>query len=366
MALYHTFLCNLLLGSCCVGAVHTTGVINREAAGDLDTVVSKIAHNYPRKLPCPEDAEILPCVCTFDENMHMDLNCSSVESEDQLATILGSSFPFRNFHKLIIEGNDNLVVLRAGVLGSTTYEVFHIIDGVLEEVESGALSGSYSTATEMMFYNNSINSFPWQEMLLFENLHTLHLQENNITRCPKVKSKSLKKLDLARNPFIYLPVTAFSDTPTLQEVYLDGIGLQELSAGTFFTLSELLMVNMSTNQLTEVHEGAVQFNNSGRHQVYLDYNNISLVAVNAFSGFNSSDEIFLNNNQLTLLEEEVWQPVLQQGVTLYLGGNPLQCGCEIAFIILNSTFLGLIDNSTSCSDGELLVNLDPAIYEQFC
>ncbi|XP_042216513.1 oplophorus-luciferin 2-monooxygenase non-catalytic subunit-like [Homarus americanus] len=95
-------------------------------------------------------------------------------------------------------------------------------------------------------------------------------------------------------------------------------------------------------------------------------NNVSKVAVNAFSGLGAGDGIFMWGNQLTVIEEEVWQPLLLDDVQLFLGGNPLFCGCDIAWIVLNPTFLNLIASDTTCATGELLVDLDPTFYEENC
>lgn len=43
-------------------------------------------------------------------------------------------------------------------------------------------------------------------------------------------------------------------------------------------------------------------------------------------------------------------------------GNPLACGCDIAWLVLNTRFLAQLKDDTTCSDGELVVNLDPDLF----
>lgn len=47
--------------------------------------------------------------------------------------------------------------------------------------------------------------------------------------------------------------------------------------------------------------------------------------------------------------------------------NPLGCSCDIAWIILNSTYLDFItEGDPTCYNGQLLTELDPVIYEDLC
>ncbi|KAG7155487.1 hypothetical protein Hamer_G025209 [Homarus americanus] len=60
------------------------------------------------------------------------------------------------------------------------------------------------------------------------------------------------------------------------------------------------------------------------------------------NGLRTSDEVNLNNNQLMLVEEEVWRLLLQEGVNLDLIilSNVV---CDIAWIILNTDYLNLVN-----------------------
>lgn len=44
-------------------------------------------------------------------------------------------------------------------------------------------------------------------------------------------------------------------------------------------------------------------------------------------------------------------------------GNPLLCGCDIAWLVRNHTLLEAVDVYTTCADGRLLASLDPADYD---
>lgn len=46
--------------------------------------------------------------------------------------------------------------------------------------------------------------------------------------------------------------------------------------------------------------------------------------------------------------------------------NPLTCGCDIAWLITNEVYMKLLSGDESCHSGELLTDLDPAMYLQLC
>ncbi|XP_042216497.1 oplophorus-luciferin 2-monooxygenase non-catalytic subunit-like [Homarus americanus] len=376
MALFHTLFCILLVVLCCVSlnGGDAVGAVS-DAAADVGEAIrvnatgrhddDKAGGDVETNLPCPEAESISPCLCTSDGSYTMYMDCSAVESEKQLASIMSQKFPFPGFYSLVIKNNDNLKVLRSGALGVNTFQEFHITDGALQEVEVGALSGSYSTTTILDFNNNYITSFPWERISSFISLETLSARSNFIALFPTLVSNSLAYLDLSNNPMGSMPVTAFINTPALKEIYIREIGIYNLPSGTFFGHPHLSTLQLSFNNLGQLTEGAVQMG-AGKTKVYLNNNMISNVAANSFSGLISGDFVYLYSNELTELVEEVWQPLIMFGVYLDFRFNPLTCGCDIAWIVLNPSILSHIDSDTTCSNGQFIVDLDPAIYEKEC
>nr|XP_045605179.1 oplophorus-luciferin 2-monooxygenase non-catalytic subunit-like [Procambarus clarkii] len=319
--------------------------------------------------PCPNDADLSPCSCTVhdEDNFVIDLDCSEVESEEQLATIMRSPFPFVHFRNLTIDSNPNVVVLRRGVLANITFQEFYITGGALTEVETGALSGSSSTAISMHFEGNDIAVFPWGELSLFTALVDLDVSDNSISTFPALISDSLKYLDLSNNSLGLVPSIAFRETPLLEEIYLNGVNMLEILPGTFSGLHYLRIVSVNSNEVSSVPEGAIQFTTVSRFtEVHLSDNNIRNVAANAITGVTNGGDLFLDSNELEELKEEVWKPLLELGARLHLQDNPLTCGCDIAWIMMNSPILALIDDRTTCSDGELMINLNPDIFVDLC
>lgn len=207
----------LLLVSWCGAEGHAVNVTRKE----------------PRELPCPESLDILPCVCTVNPDYSMDMDCSTVESEQQLSQIFNQHFDFVNFHMLTIEFNYNLNVLREGALGECTFEEIEMHYTSLATVESGALAKSFATARRLTFYSSYISYFPFEEIQSFEHLQQLDLSYNNIFGFPYVRSPTLEYLYLSGNPITDLPTTAFSGTTSLRAIGLGSAQLTRIFPGMF-------------------------------------------------------------------------------------------------------------------------------------
>lgn len=197
-----SILCALLaLALCpCQGAAHTA----KEGA--------------LRLLPCPDPEDIYPCVCTVDSLHNMDMDCSLVESEDQLARIFSSNIPIPKFRRLVIMNNQHLKVLRRDDLGESSFETIFIQGGVLEEVQDEALSNSYTSATYIDLQDNRVSEFPFNELPLFTSLHTLKLNMNWLPVFPALQSDVLQQIGLDKNSFQKIPVDGFTSLTKIESI----------------------------------------------------------------------------------------------------------------------------------------------------
>ena len=46
--------------------------------------------------------------------------------------------------------------------------------------------------------------------------------------------------------------------------------------------------------------------------------------------------------------------------------NPLECGCDLAWIITNPDYISKLYGTETCYDGTLLTDLDPDAYTDLC
>ena len=107
---------------------------------------------------CPDAKAITPCTCTTGPD-GITIDCSPVESENQLAGVFGAlNTTFNQLYEFKMENNQHIRVLRNGVFGSATFRKITVSSYILTEVQEGALSGSYNTLEWCKFPHNSLTT----------------------------------------------------------------------------------------------------------------------------------------------------------------------------------------------------------------
>ena len=60
-------------------------------------VVASVIGPQPREFPCPDAAEIAPCICWTGEQSRLNLDSSNITSNEALNTVFLNPFPVKNF-----------------------------------------------------------------------------------------------------------------------------------------------------------------------------------------------------------------------------------------------------------------------------
>lgn len=193
-------------------------------------------------LPCPNPQDILPCVCSGEDQYSMDMDCSQVENEDQLARVFSANFPLTQFRQLNIKSNTNLKIIRKGDLGVVSFQQIQFTDGVLEEVQEEALSHSYSSLTYIHIYQNELSKFPFSELSLFTSLAYLNLFGNKFDQFPVMESNSLTEIELAVNLISEIPVGGFRNLPNIEAIDIHGNHIKYIYPGEIILYVPMLLI----------------------------------------------------------------------------------------------------------------------------
>ncbi|CAL4185140.1 unnamed protein product [Meganyctiphanes norvegica] len=334
----------------CIGVACVCGQINRHEYPTTSDVYnqSKVhvkqdgrhqPEYYGYETFCPDVEDIAPCVCTHhNESNAMDLECSAVESEEQLKQIFKADFPFKNFHQFDLHWNNNIKVLEAGVLNGISFEIINICFTDLEVVELHALNSCYETATELILYGNKITSFPFDELSLFSKLSYFDISANSVS---------------------VIPTDAFHGLTALERLHVSRNNADIV--GTFQDLPNLQGIALDYNAITTVPVNFIKTGSSDLSYIWLDSNNIVSVEPGAFDIVDGLD-IYIGGNLLSTLDEATWSPYLEAMGRLYAGFNPLICGCDIAWLFREDQLLEQVYDAT-CNDGGSLHDLDPSMFD---
>ncbi|CAG0899919.1 unnamed protein product [Darwinula stevensoni] len=189
---------------------------------------------------------------------------------------------------------------------------------------------------ELYLYNNLLTSVP---AFKSDSLEILNLRDNKITSVEfhGWATTKLRDFAIARNPLSGLPSAAIKGMKNLEtfHCYESNLGPTLLRGVLEFQSKALKLVTLWGNNISEVEEGAI-------------------------TGLGPNTEIFLTNNEIVVLSEESFRPmldILSKGYgVLNLTGNPIRCDCDIAWLVLNEKFLTSI--SGKCHNGTELKDLD--------
>ncbi|CAL4067996.1 unnamed protein product [Meganyctiphanes norvegica] len=299
---------------------------------------------YGYEIPCPDAEDIDPCVCTYtSEDNAMDLDCSAVESEDQLKQIFKAYFPVKKFVSFSMYENSNIKVLEAGVFNGISFERIEIQFSHLEVIELQALDSCYETAWNIDVCCNMITSFPFDELSHF----------------PK-----LRYFDIRSNSLSMIPADAFNGLTALETLSLDHNDANIV--GTFKDLPNLREINLANNDFSltnnTIPTNYINTGSSDLSYIYLYNNNIVSVEPGAFDIVEGL-VIYMYVNALSTLEEATWRPYLEAQGYLSASDNPLVCGCDIAWLFGEDQLLEQVDEYATCTDGERLIDLDPKIFD---
>lgn len=214
--------------------------------GDLAFTGSPQPHIWP----CPDVIDIIPCVCTTDDQFNMYMDCSYVNSEDQLAEIFQKNMPFTDFKFFNITKTDPLPGfnrLPAGVFGSATFQHILITGTHILTIEEGALANSHETLLILELQNNGLTTFPFETLPLFTQLWHFNLAYNNIQTLPDIVSGSMRVLSLTGNLGISLTRSTFNQARMLEYLNLEDMLLRDIPPNVFSRLENIHTLKLSKN-----------------------------------------------------------------------------------------------------------------------
>lgn len=174
---------------------------------DLGQRSSNIKKMSVQDFPCPNATDIAPCLCSVTESNELDLDCSSVESYNQLTEVFRQDFPVKEFNEFRIENNDNIQYLADIFRGVSFRYIFLNIMQNLIQIENYAFFDSRNTLENIYISRTALDEkhFPFDTLDQFVTLSSLSVTRSNVTYWPAFNSTSIKSISFSSNYVSALP-----------------------------------------------------------------------------------------------------------------------------------------------------------------
>lgn len=188
-----------------------------------------------------------------------------------------------------------LMLLREEDKQLPSLETFNLADNNIESIVADAFK-SASQLTYLYLQKNQISHNLMPGMFIgLENLQQLYLDDNVISA---------------------LPSGAFQHAKSLKSLYIRNNEIKALSSEVFDSLSALLILDLSSNNIEQVEEMALQL--SSLQILHLSMNNITRVCKDAFLNMDELLEVRLDYNLMNyLLENSFNRAAMPKVISLF-------------------------------------------------
>nr|XP_045607205.1 uncharacterized protein LOC123763932 [Procambarus clarkii] len=208
------------------------------------------------------------------------------------------------------------------------------------------------TQVDNKAFNNSANTLT---LLNLDNNQITYYVTSGVDDLPKLTTLVLKR---NRIPIVFTNAFNYS---SLRVLDLSSNLIDTIGKNAFAELNKLEELHLQRNLLTRIDDDCFRFFNhipfTNFLIIDLSYNKISYISEYAFRGLRNV-QINLQYNLLTTISEKVFHPIILDSlyfVYFTFEGNNIVCDCKIMWVVEDSAVM-------SCFDNFMCVNMDAPVY----
>ncbi|CAG0898994.1 unnamed protein product [Darwinula stevensoni] len=256
----------------------------------------------------------------------------------------------------------------AGILGKLTLQSLWIGDTNVTSIQPSFILPSKDRLKDFTLQNSHLEEFPFHIIPRLRSLKKLWLRNNSLTSVPSLQSLSLERLDFNYNKINTIDVDGWM-TPNLREFDIGHNPLSSFPSAVVKGLEKLEEFYCSGCNLgPTLLRGQLEFRSKTLKKMSLLDNNISRLEPEAIAGVNSDTTVHLTRNNITILEENAFRPILEimslgDGL-LYLYDNPIHCDCTLDWLTLTPALMKKLEGT--CANGTALRQLHLAELRRTC
>ncbi|XP_071507455.1 toll-like receptor 4 [Diadema antillarum] len=186
-------------------------------------------------------------------------------------------------------------------------------------------------------------------------LNVVGLRNITITPSPFLSLRALKKLDLSNNNMAAVNVNTFANLQKLETLYLQHNNLYNMWNETIMVpflrnLRTLRYLDLCNNGFQNIPNRTF-VDQSGLESLSLCRNKISHLQDDVFTGL-SLRSLDLSQNQINLINSTIMEPILDSLEKLKVISNPFSCSCDLRWFRnwLSTTTVSVVDlKKTKCA-----------------
>ncbi|CAG0900618.1 unnamed protein product [Darwinula stevensoni] len=224
-----------------------------------------------------------------------------------------------------IHNNTRPLKLPVEILGDLTLQSLWIGDTTVTNIQPSFILPSEDRLVNFTLQDSRLKEFPFHIIQGLRSLKKLWLRNNSLTSVPGLHSHSLEILDLDYNKIVAIEENGWH-TPNLRELGIGYNPLSSLPSAVIKGLGKLEKFYCSGCNLgPTLLMGQLEFRSKTLKVVSLWNNNISRLEPGALTGVNGETTVYLIRNNITLLEESAFRPILEN---MSLGDGLLDIECR--------------------------------------
>ena len=152
---------------------------------------------------CPAAEDISPCICSYVDGEGLYLDCTGLQTEEELTAIFQQDFPVKEFYLFEMRRTGDIRVL-GDVFNGVTFQQIDIIPNTvsqIEQVHPNFLLSNADVLLQLHLRNSLLTSegFPWEVVGNLTKLRILALDINQLTDIPPLHRETLYEFAYLRS-----------------------------------------------------------------------------------------------------------------------------------------------------------------------